>query len=112
MSEPEKPATVPSVDSFVSTRPDPRNDLWGGKSCNVPKDVAICPECSGGLHVYCHQWNAETGQPDAEGLQVDCDNEKYFDDDDDPGHEHHWFQQDWQDVIATIRRWAYTDSSC
>ncbi len=42
---------------------DPKRDLWGGKGCAVPKEIAICPECGDNLTVMCMAWDDATGQP-------------------------------------------------
>lgn len=83
--------------------------LWHGKSCEVPKEVAVCPECGGELYVYCHGWHTDTGQPIAADLQIDCENEKVFDEDD--GFEHRWFQSDWQSIKDAVVKWSMADTS-
>lgn len=84
----------------------PHEHLWGGKSCDVPRAVAVCLECGHSLHVSCNAWDEETGQPHGADLQIDCENEKWFDDDEDKGFEHRWFQSDWQSVVDAVRKWA------
>lgn len=88
----------------------PRDNLWGGKSCNVPRSIAICPECGNDLRVSCNAWDESTGQPYACDLQIDCENEKWFDDEEDKGFEHRWFQSDWQSVVDVVRKWAEATS--
>lgn len=83
----------------------PQIDLWGGKSCDVPEHVAKCPECGHTLHVYCHSWDAATGKPWADELQIDCQNERFYDGETDT-YEHRWHQSDWQSVRDEIVKWA------
>lgn len=81
----------------------PRDDLWGGKSCDVPVSVAVCPECGHKLHVYCWSWVEETGQPYGSDLQIEC---SHFDTFDDESDWHRYHQSEWQDVVDAIRTWA------
>lgn len=88
---------VPVVDAI------PRDDLWGGKSCDVPVSVAVCPECGHKLHVYCWSWVVETGQPYGDELQIDCHNIAIWDNEEDC---HKYRQSDWQGVVDAIRTWV------
>lgn len=77
--------------------------LWHGGHCELPSDVAVCPECGGALYVYCNAWVEETGQPIADELQIECDgDETDFGD----GIRHRWWQSDWQAIRDHIRQWA------
>ncbi len=71
--------------------------LFGG-SCDVPKQIAVCPECKGPLEAISEEWIAETGQPTF-SLLVGC---QKFDGD----NEHKHFQSDWQSTIDTVQKWA------
>lgn len=73
------------------------NLLFGGR-CDVPVDVAICPECSGPLEAVSEEWNADTGAPTF-SLLVGC-----FLFDSGRGHKH--FQGDWGPVIDDVQKWA------
>lgn len=84
---------------------NPRDDLWGGKSCDVPVGVAVCPECGNKLYVYCWSWVEETGQPYGDELQIDCENISMYDSENDDDH-HKYRQSDWQGVVDAIRTWA------
>lgn len=86
--------------------------LWHGKSCEVPKDVAVCPECGGELYVYCHGWHTDTGQPIAADLQINCEVEEWIlEDDEDAETGHKWWQSDWQPVRDAIVKWSMADTS-
>lgn len=93
--------------------------LWHGKSCEVPREIAVCPECGSELYVYCQGWHTDTGQPLAADLQIECEAENWIlgiDEGEwsnvyngDTGHS--WKQSDWQSVREAIVKWAMADTS-
>lgn len=95
-------------------RPDPKRDLWHGKSCVVPSDIAVCPECGDTLYAECVEWNEETGRPSGgEGIDIDCGRDVDGEDeiDDDLVFDHKWHQSDWQDVVDAVREWAMGETN-
>lgn len=72
--------------------------LTHGSGCYVPREVAECPECGGELHARAMQWDAETGVPDAESIDLDCIADRAC--------RHRWWQSDWQPVLDKIRKWS------
>ena len=80
--------------------------LKNGGTCQVPRNIATCPECDSRLHVTVNAWDEETGRPLPDDLQIDCcyeaeGDEKLEDDEIDRAeyrhqyHHRHW-QSDWQ----------------
>lgn len=65
---------------------------------NVPKAIAVCPECGGGLFArsFAHE---ESGQPVGTSIDVDCVRDAMKG-------EHSWRQSDWQPVVDAVRKWA------
>ncbi len=87
----------------------PETQLWGGKWCELPRSVRLCPECGHSLYVNCDSWDTDTGQPFE--VSVDCKNEKWFDDEEPdseelPGFVHRYWQSDWQSVRDEVEAWA------
>lgn len=88
--------------------------LLHGGICEVPQDVAVCPECGGKLTVDCNEWNAGTGFPIESGFSLSCEAEEELLDDwvgDDTDLRHinevghrHW-QSDWQPVRDRVWEW-------
>ncbi len=73
-------------------------DLHFGGAARVPSLVEMCPECGGYLIVRSFSWDALSGQPHGDGLQIDCvRDEKAM---------HRYFQSDWQAVVDKVRKWA------
>jgi len=97
----------------------PKAILWHGKSCDVPADIAVCPECGSELYVYCQGWHSDTGQPLAADLQIECKAEAWvlgIDEGEwssgyngDTGHSSK--QSYWQPVHEAIVKWAMADTS-
>lgn len=78
----------------------PERPLWHGIGCYVPKVVAVCPECGGELTARSMQWDTETGQPDAEAIDIEClDYLSHLSG-------HRWFQSDWQPIRDAIVKWC------
>jgi hypothetical protein len=91
------------------------NVLFYGGGSMVPLSVAMCPECQGQLHAECNRWDAITGKPIADGIDVTCCDEQLLldewenNDDDERSHRevaHRWHQSDWQPIVDTVRKWA------
>lgn len=61
----------------------------------VPKEIAVCPECGGGL------WWQFTTTDWLRDLMIDCETE----DIDDEDTAHRGWQSEWQPVIDKVRRW-------
>ena len=82
---------------------------------DVPKHVAVCPECGGGLYAQCEAWVSDSGQPCRDGVSVSCyEEEKALDkwecqDDGTPVSEvsHRWWQSDWQPVMDAVCDWTH-----
>jgi len=62
----------------------------------VPSDVAVCPECGGGL------WWQFTTEDWLRDMHLDCEDDDW--EDEDSGHRN--WQSDWQPVIEKVRRWV------
>ncbi len=77
--------------------------LYHGSGCYVPLEVAKCPECGAELTARSMQWNAATGEPHGEYIDICCTA--------DPDLNHHYHQDRWQPVRDAIVRWcrAYTE---
>lgn len=97
----------------MATRPE-SDALKHGGTCDVPRDVATCPECDGRLEVCANGWIEETGEPIAAELQINCmaedqairDAEDREDWQAAKDAEHRYWQSDWQRVVDAIERWA------
>lgn len=72
--------------------------LLGGGNCLVPKDVAICPECSGRLHAESCEWDTATDKPTLGGIYLNCQREGSI--------RHRGWQSDWQSVRDAVDKWA------
>lgn len=70
----------------------------------VPRTIAECPECGGGLCVVANAWDEETGQPTGSALQIECEHDDP--ESDDESLEHRWWQSDWQPVVDAVRKWC------
>lgn len=70
--------------------------LGEDEMCDVPTDVATCPECSGAMIVMSHSWDVD-GRPQLVSLEFFCDND---------GFRHHYHQSTWQPVINKVRSWV------
>lgn len=70
-----------------------------GKSCLIPKSVAVCPECGGRLDAECIEWGAEDGKPSTSGLYIDCRKDRRR-------MEHKYWQSDWQSIVDAIGKWC------
>lgn len=87
-------------------RPRPTKPLWqyegqsDRRGVYVPKEVATCPECGGELQARSMEWDTETGQPTATGIELECID--YL------SHEsgHNWHQSTWQPVRDVIAKWC------
>jgi hypothetical protein len=75
--------------------------LWHGGGVYVPRSVAVCPECRGELTARAMEWDTETGQPSAVGIEIDCLNFLVHD-----GVGHRWHQSDWQPVRDAVAKWC------
>lgn len=90
------------------------NSLLRGGQCDLPKEIAVCPECGSELYIECYEWNSQTGFPTRAGFQVHCKQEdKEVDDwmNNDNDHRtsrevmHRHWQSDWQPVIDRVWNW-------
>jgi len=70
--------------------------LYAGGHCDIPKEIAACPECEGPLHAECDEWEADTGRP----ITVLC--VCAMDDDSN----HRMWQSDWQPTLDRVQEWA------
>lgn len=66
--------------------------------CTVPKDVATCPECSGGLIAETDEWEDETGLPIS--LHIFCEHDLSTQ------LKHQGLFPDWNPVWTTVYKWA------
>lgn len=73
--------------------------LFGGGTCDIPPDVATCPECGSKMYAECVEWDMETGTPTTTGIMVNCVA-------DDEEMEHRYWQSDWQPIIDAVNEWA------
>ena len=77
----------------------------------VPRTIAVCPECSGTIEVECNEWTLIDGvpRPTQGGLRVYCDTDSPLGismrEDDDEDNDHHYAQCDWIPVNMKIYRW-------
>ena len=67
----------------------------------VPQEVAVCPECGGGL------WWQVTTSDGLRDLDVDCEYEEEMGGDT----EHRSWQSEWQPVLDAVRRWLGSGGS-
>jgi len=81
--------------------------LWHGGDCDIPREIAVCPECDAQLHAQCMAWNYATGRPS--DIDLHCVQEKFGDED--FGNAHYWRQSDWQPVRDKVDNWAGCDRS-
>ena len=88
--------------------------LFGG-TADVPKEIAVCPECGGELYAQACEYETETGIPTECGIELSCekDDEAMARWEKDktglPMSEfgvHRWWQSDWQPVIDAVTKWA------
>lgn len=83
--------------------------LRHGGVCEVPSEVATCPECGETLAVRCEEWDAETGEPVWEFIELECD-EWEFEIEEEEYDElydtHRGGQFIWQPVIDRVAEWA------
>lgn len=63
----------------------------------------VCPECGGKLFASVHESDAETGLPTTCGIQIDCENENWNDDE---TWNHRWYQSDWLPIVEFVNQWA------
>lgn len=68
----------------------------------VPRDVAVCPECGGDLWVMAEAWETKTDCPVADSLTIECDKNTYGD----GTFRHRWWQSDWQPVRDAVTKWC------
>jgi hypothetical protein len=61
----------------------------------VPKQIAVCPECGGGL------WWQFTTKDWLRDMHLDCEDDDW--EDEDTGHRN--WQADWQPVLEKVRQW-------
>jgi hypothetical protein len=87
------------------------DDFWYGGGCDIPKEVATCPECGGALYAWNQCWDTETGRPVGANVQVDCEHESFHDGDLPPKFEHKWHQSDWQPIMDRVNEWTECDVS-
>lgn len=68
---------------------------------DVPRTVAVCPECDGELEIECDEWTIVDGvsRPTQAGLIVYCDAKKTEED------EHQYNQCDWMPVQNQVCDW-------
>jgi len=82
-------------------------ELFGGGECVLPRNVAICPECGGEIHVDCVEWDAVSGKPTQAGLDIACladdATEPWSGEDNDVSHI--YLQGAWQPVRDAIWQW-------
>jgi hypothetical protein len=71
--------------------------LLNGGNCDVPKNIAVCPECGSGLSAESNEWDEETGKPSKGGLLLICEN---YDEN------HRGYQSDWQIVHHHVEDWC------
>lgn len=90
------------------------NNLLRGGQCDLPKCVAVCPECGSELYIDCYEWDSATGFPTSSGFHVHCKQEDididewtHDEDDNRTSREvmHRHWQSDWQSVINTVWDW-------
>lgn len=77
-----------------------------GGGIEVPRDIAICPECSSSIYLYCWEWDSETGEPNADGFQIECPGEAFYEDESEEKYTHRWWQSDWQPVVDKLSKWT------
>ena len=73
--------------------------LLHGGHCDIPMDVAFCPECGGALCAEAQEWEEGTGLPISGALNVGC----IIDED---TMDHRYWQSDWQSVVDAVERWS------
>jgi hypothetical protein len=73
--------------------------LWHGNPHDIPKSVAICPECNGQLTALPQSWDAATGRPSAVDMDIVCINELQ-------SGNHRFHRSDWQPTRETIAKWC------
>lgn len=88
----------------------PQALLYGGR-CDVPMEVAVCPECGGQLHAHSTAWITRTGQPIVDGLVVSCTRDIDADDLGEKGPamdsiDHRWMQDTWIGPRGRVATWA------
>jgi hypothetical protein len=76
----------------------------------VPREVAVCPECGGCLEVECNEWTEIDGVsiPTQYGLMVYCDTDSPYgepDEDEDEEENHRYMQCDWIPVNMQVYKW-------
>ena len=66
-----------------------------------------CPECGGPLTVDVNEWETDTGWPTEFGVEIDCRNNNYGDEEGcGDGFDHRWWQSDWQPAVDVVTQWA------
>jgi hypothetical protein len=76
----------------------------------VPRKVAVCPECGGTVKVECNEWTEVDGvsKPTQGGLLVYCAADSPFgdpDENEDEEEEHNYAQCMWMDAIMSVYKW-------
>lgn len=85
-----------------------KNPLWNLGRAEIPREVVVCPECSGKLYAHSHACNADTGRPYLGNFSVFCENEDR--EGDGVAINHRWFQSDWSSVMDDIGKWCDAES--
>ena len=88
----KQPQKAHSLDRSV------RRQLTVADPKRVPTEIAVCPECGGGL------WWQVTTSDGVRDMDIDCDNEETADIEDEVYH--HWEQGDWEPVLNAVKRWV------
>lgn len=75
----------------------------------VPRSIAVCPECDGSIEVECNEWCMVDGisRPTQAGLLIYCepDSPLHFDAERIDEHGHAYRQCDWAPVHQQINKW-------
>ncbi len=69
---------------------------WLDESVEVPKNVAVCPECGYTLEAVIDGWSEDHGY----SIDVNCGMDDF------EGDWHRYWQGEWQPVIDVVEAWA------
>lgn len=70
------------------------------KPVDIPKSVAHCPECKGGLWVEITEWGTDEGDITEGGFEIHCNNEERK-----PKLHAEYWPSDWMPVEAKVYQW-------
>ncbi len=81
--------------------------------CEVPRFVAICPECQSTIYVEVTEWDTDTKRATYCGIDLNCNAEEQAlmdweqAEDGTPFSEvaHRWHQSEWQPVRDAVAKW-------